>query len=196
MKKMTHALPLLAALAAATFAVHTAPVAAGPGHDHADEKPAAAARGTPRFNAHSDLFEMVGVVNRTGLTLYLDRYADNAPVTAGAIELEIKPAQGVALKLQATPSAEGVFAAVLAQPLAPGAYAITATVSAALDGKTETDLLAATLDIAPDQLPGNRTHQRSSEYVAMGAALAAILAGMAWWKLRRRRSLPAFGGVR
>lgn len=196
MHNITHALPLLAALAAAPLAIHTPHAVAGPGHDHGDNKSAPAAQGTPRFNAHSDLFELVGVVNHGTLTLYLDRYADNTPVTAGAIELEIKPAQGAALTLKAAPAEEGVFTVALAKPFGPGAYAITATVSATLDGKTETDLLATTLEISSGQHLEIRSHQHSSEYVAIGSALAAILGVLAWWKLRRRRVLPSFGGVR
>ena len=34
-----------------------------------------------------------GAIQPGKLMLYLDRYADNAPVTTAAIELEIKPAQ-------------------------------------------------------------------------------------------------------
>ena len=185
----------LSALLALAMAM-AAPVLAGPGHDHGDEKSAPATSAAPRFNAHSELFELVGVVNRGTLTLYLDRYADNTPVTAGVIELEIKPAQGATLTLKAAPAEEGVFTAALAKPFGPGAYAITATVKATLDGKTETDLLAATLEISSDQVTEIRSHQRSYEVAALGAALAAILAALAWWKLRRRRVLPSFGGVR
>lgn len=200
MHNITHALLLPALLyvllATAPLAIHTPHAVAGPGHDHGDNKSAPVAQGTPRFNAHSELFELVGVVNHGTLTLYLDRYADNTPVTAGAIELEIKPAQGAALTLKAAPAEEGVFTAALAKPFGPGAYAITATVSATLDGKTETDLLAATLEISAGQPLNSRSHQRSTEYVAIGSALAAILGVLAWWKLRRRRVLPSFGGVR
>ena len=203
MHKMSHGLPLPALLyvllSIAPLAIHTPHAQAAPGHDHGDQKSALTAPGAPgapRFNAHSELFELVGVVHRGTLTLYLDRYADNTPVTAGAIELEIKPVQGTALILKATPDEEGVFTAALAMPFGPGAYAITATVNATLDGKTETDLLAATFDISSGQSLESRSHQHSTEYVAIAAALAAIVGALAWWKLRRRRGLPPFGGVR
>lgn len=204
MKKLTHnithALPLPALLyvllAIAPLALHSPLAAAGAGHDHGDEKSAPVTHAAPRFNAHSELFELVGVVNHGTLTLYLDRYADNTPVTAGAIELEIKPAQGAALTLKVVPSEGGVFTAALAKPLAAGTYAITTTISATLDGKVETDLLATTLDISSDQIQKSRSHQHSLEYAALGAALVAILGALAWWKLRRRRVLPSFGGVR
>lgn len=196
MHRIMHALPLLAALAAAPLTVHTTPALAGPGHDHGDEKAAPATNAAPRFNAHSDLFELVGVIRRGTLVLYLDRYADNTPVTAGAIELEIKPAQGAALTLKAMPAQEGVFTAALAKPFGPGTHAVTATVNATLDGKAEADLLAATFDIPSGHVTESLSHQHSYEYAAMGAALAAILAALAWWKSRRRRGLPSFGGMR
>lgn len=187
----------LRSLTLAIALVLSIPVLAGPGHDHGDEKSAPVSNAAPRFDAHSDLFELVGTVQPGKLTLYLDRYADNKPVTTGSIELEIKPAQGAALTLKAAPAEEGAFTATLAKPLAPGAYAITATVSATQDGKAETDLLAATLEIPSTHVPESSPHQHSSEYVALGGALAAILGGFAWWKMRRRRSaMPLFGGVR
>ena len=196
---ITHALPLPALLcvllAVAPLAIHTPHALAAPGHDHGDEKSVPAAQGAPRFSAHSDLFELVGVVNNGGLTLYLDRYADNTPVSAGTIELEIKPAQAAALTLKAAPAEGGIFTAAFAKPLAAGTYAITATVSATLDNKTETDLLATTLDISSSDIPESRTHQHSLEYAALGGALAAILGALAWWKSRRRVQ-PSFGGVR
>ena len=183
------------ALVLAMFLV--APALAGPGHDHGEEKTAPVANAAPRFNAHSDLFELVGAIQPGKLMLYLDRYADNAPVTTAAIELEIKPAQGAAWTVKAVPAEDGAFTAALAKPFGPGGYAVTATVSATLDGKAETDLLVATFEIASVQASESGSHQHFSEYVAMGGALAAILGGMAWWKLRRKRSaVPSFGGVR
>lgn len=65
------------------------PAIAGPGHDHGDEAPAGpSGPALPRFEAHSDLFEAVGVFDGHGLSVFIDRYADNEPVLRAAVELE------------------------------------------------------------------------------------------------------------
>ncbi len=61
---------------------------------HGDEphgdKPAAAVggNGTPRVEAHSDLFELVGRLEDQGLSLLIDRYDSNAPVLGAKVTLE------------------------------------------------------------------------------------------------------------
>ena len=114
--------------------------AAGEGHSHGDEQPNASSPGLPRFAATSDLFELVGVVNGTQLTLYLDRSDDNSPVKGAKLELELGGA-----KIDAKPSADGEFEATLAQPLKPGVTPVTATVMAG----TENDLLAGEIAAPP-----------------------------------------------
>ena len=44
---------------------------AGPGHEGGDQAPAAASTASPRIQAHSDLFELVGIVNNGQMTVYL-----------------------------------------------------------------------------------------------------------------------------
>ncbi len=185
--------PAIPRIAFALMLFAAAPVLAGPGHDHGDEKPVAAGNVAPRFAAHSELFELVGVAGAKELTLYLDRYADNAPLTTGAIELEIKPAQGEALRVKAAATPGGGFVAALAKPLAAGTHAVTATVSTTLDGRAETDLLAATLDIPQEAHAETRPHQHFSAYAILGAAVAAILGMVVWLKLRRRRGVSNLG---
>ena len=85
--KSTH---LLAALSLAVLLLGTSMSAtAGEGHDHGDAAPAAAGTALPRFAAVSETFELVGVLDGKQVTLYLDRFADNAPVRGAKIELEI-----------------------------------------------------------------------------------------------------------
>ena len=66
---------------------------AGDGHDHGDAAPAATGTALPRFAAVSETFELVGVLDGKQVTLYLDRFADNAPVRGAQIELEIAGAK-------------------------------------------------------------------------------------------------------
>ena len=64
------------------------PVWAGGGHEHGDGPPAASSTASPRVSSHSDLFELVGVVEKGEMKIYLDRYATNEPVTDAKIEVE------------------------------------------------------------------------------------------------------------
>ena len=67
---------------------------------------------------------MVGILNGKQLTLYLDRAADNAPVTDAQIELEIGGAKVKAEKH------EDAYEVVLAAEPKPGVLPVTATVTA------------------------------------------------------------------
>jgi len=106
---------------------------AGEGHDHGEAAPTATGPALPRFAAVSDLFELVGVLNGRQITLYLDRVADNSPVTEAQIELEIG-----GKKFKAAKQGTDEFEVVLAEAPKPGVLPITATVSAGSDA----DLLA------------------------------------------------------
>ena len=170
------------------------PAQAGPGHNHGDQAAPAVTNIAPRFAAHSELFELLGVVRDRRITLYLDRYADNAPVTEASIELEIKHAESEALKLTAQKSADGAFAVDLARPLATGTHAITATIGATLDGKAQSDLLAATLQLTAVDAIDARQHVGIASYAWAGAATAALLGLLAlWW--RRRASAQRLAGA-
>ena len=65
------------------------PAWAGEGHDHGDAPAAMVGPALPRFTAVSELFELVGVLDGTHLTLYLDRATDNSPVKDAKLELEL-----------------------------------------------------------------------------------------------------------
>ncbi len=180
------------------LALLSTPAAAGPGHDHGDGAAAApqATSASPRFSAHSDLFELTGIVKDKTIVLYLDEFASNAPVPSATIDLELQPASGTPFKLKAAPAEDGTFAVTLTAALAPGEFAITATVRASLGGKPVDDLLSSNLVIPSEIKPlaQSGSHQHFWPYGASGAALAAILGVVAWIKLRaagRRRIAPA-----
>lgn len=67
---------------------------AGAGHDHGPEAPAASSPASPRIVAASEAYQFVGIVEGEVLVIYLDRFADNAPVTSAKLEITIgdKPA--------------------------------------------------------------------------------------------------------
>ena len=122
----------------ATLMALVNPAWAGPGHDHGDAPAAAAGSALPRVTSHSDLFELVGVVDKGEMTIFLDRYATNEPVKDAKIEVEIGNVKGVAAV-----QADGSYLFkndVLAKP---GELAVSFTVLAGKDA----DLLVGDLKI-------------------------------------------------
>lgn len=139
---------------------------AGEGNDHGDAPAAAAGPAMPRFAAVSETFELVGVLNGKQITLYLDRAADNAPVTDAQIELEIA---GAKLKAE---KHEDAYEVVLAAEPKPGVLPITATVTAG----QEVDLLAGELDLHEAAHADEVAHVHSwKEYAGWAAAAVAAL---------------------
>ena len=194
-----------AALIAVLALANVGAARAGPGHDHGDEAPARAVSISPRFSAHSELFELTGIVRGNRLALYLDEYATNAPVLRAAIELELQPATGAAIKLKTAAPEDGAFYVTFSAPLAAGAYALTIVINAGSGGKAEQDLLSATLEIpaatgaagttAAHGTPGARAHGLGEAgLIALGAALVAILGAVAWRWQRRARARKT-GGI-
>jgi hypothetical protein len=111
---------------------------AGDGHDHGDAAPAATGTALPRFAAVSETFELVGVLAGKQLTLYLDHFADNAPVRGALIELDIAGA-----KFKAEQHGDDAYEVTLKDAPKPGVLPITATVTAG----GEVDLLAGEIDL-------------------------------------------------
>lgn len=99
-------------------------VVAGGGHDHGTEKITthSATPAAPRLVMESAQFELVGTLQQNRLSLYLDDYASNVPVTQAQIELEI-----AGQRITAKANADGSYDAALLQPLPDGKYPVMAT---------------------------------------------------------------------
>ncbi len=117
---------------AATFAMADA------GHDHGEDAPAASGTAFPRVTSHSDLFELVAIVDAGVMTVYLDSYVTNEAVSGATIEVEAGAAKGMAL---AQP--DGTYRFEHAVFKTPGTVPVSFTVT---DGK-DTDLLAGDLNL-------------------------------------------------
>ena len=164
------------------------PAAASEGHDHGDAAPAATGTALPRFAAVSESFELVGVLDGKQLTLYLDRFADNAPVRGALIELEIAGA-----KFKAQSHGDDAYAVLLKEAPKPGVLPITATVTAG----AEVDLLAGELDLHEEAHADEPTHERSwKEYAGWATGSLLALAALAFGarRLMSARQLRV-GGV-
>jgi len=160
------------------------PLAAHEGHDHgAVPEPVAAA--APRAEAHSDLFEVVAILQPGGvLTITLDRYADNSPLD-GATVLSLD-GQEVAAERQ------GIGLFVARHPLLerPGGLDLVFTVTAGDD----MDLLTARLEVPAPSVPSGPVVEflailRSGVVqLAIGAGLLVI--GLLLGRASVRRPLP------
>ena len=166
---------------AALFA--TGNVAAGPGHNHGDAAPAANnGKASPRFEAHSDLFEAVGTLGTSELSIIIDRYNNNEPLLNAKVELE-----------SGSTKLAGVFHAVhgdysfAAKPFEkPGNYPITLTVTAGED----VDILAGNLMIPPAETAHAYAHEDGATPWKSWAAIGALVVGfgVAIMLFVRRRS--------
>ena len=173
---LTAVLPRSVALAA-LIAMAAAPgqVLAGPGHDHGEEAPVTAGEAAPRIEAHSELFEFVGVLQEGegghALVVFLDRYATNEPLEGAVIEVEVA---GQATAAQ--PQPDGTY--LLRAPWLdrPGRHDLTISVTADDDA----DLLTASLTL-PDEAPVAAvaaTDPRSRLQEALGDRRGPLTAGL------------------
>lgn len=152
---------------------------------HGDEEHGAApttvaAGGAPRIVLSSDLFELVGVVEAGAMTLYLDRYADNSPVTDANIEVEIGSE-----KLTATTNPNGTYRAVAKAFAKPAETPITFTITAGND----TDLLAGDLVVADDHADDEHDaiSPLTNKWLIGSLALFVLLVLIAVFVIRQRR---------
>jgi hypothetical protein len=167
----------LALAAAFTFsALAHAGGDASDGHSHGEASmPAMTMKVAPRASAESEAFELVAVLANKKLTLYLDRYASNAPVTDAQIELE-----SGAVKIVASQVEPGVYALPGEHFSRPGKYPLVFSIQTA----DSADLLTATLEVAqPVAAPAKTRDKR----IVWGAAGALLLAGVGVVLMRRRK---------
>ena len=157
---------------------------AGPGHDHGDAPAAATGSASPRLKTYSDLFELVGVIDKGEMKIYLDRYATNEPVTDAKIEVEIGNIKGIA-----TVQPDGSYSFKNDLFAKPGELAVSFTVLAGKDA----DLLAGDLKIGSpvddhsDDAAG-KPWLRWAAYAGGALLLIAIAAAV----LRRRKRANTF----
>ena len=135
---------------------------AGEGHDHGQAVPAAVGHTLPRVTSSSDLFELVGVVDRGEMVIYLDRFETNTPVLNATIEVDMEGVKGMA---KAQPDGTYHFAHVaLSQP---GSWPISFTVTAGAD----TDLLAGDLEVGSTNLKEPKDSKDLKDTAPQGARL-------------------------
>lgn len=140
----------------------------------------AAEAARPSFEAHSELFELVGRIKDGRLMLTLDRWASNEPVSAAQIEVEVN-----GQKLVAQAQADSTYLLEAAPFAAPATYPLTISITAG----EESDLLAADFVVAGDNVTPAAAN---SIFHGPGIAAAlALLAAAALLTLRRRKGESA-----
>ncbi|MDP3603090.1 MAG: HlyD family efflux transporter periplasmic adaptor subunit [Bosea sp. (in: a-proteobacteria)] len=191
---------LVAPVALASL-LSVAPLAAHEGHDHGAPPAPVATAGSPRVALHSDAYELVGILRGDRLTLFLDRYAGNAPVTDAGLVVTI----GTGADVAATPTPEGTY--VVASDRLVGAGSLELVFAITHPGGD--DLLIGTLErpAAPaagaPAASGHASARAASVviagrpvpvlYLAMGTALAVgLLLGAT---LRRSRPALSLTGL-
>lgn len=185
----------LAALLCAGLPVWAAPGAHGPGGEHLDgPAPAAAASATPRLEAHSELFELVGHLYDSELSLMIDRYESNEPLLEAQVEVESGGLKAVA-KFHAD---HGDYAVdderLLALLRQPGEHALVFTI---VKGQ-ESDLLDGTLVNTGTNGTHEDDHSHALEITLWTGAVLVLggLAGVYGWR-RYRQARPGLNlGVR
>lgn len=165
------------AVSAAILLLAQAAAAHDGGHDD-EPKTAPGVAGAPRLAVHSDLFELVAVVEHGAMTLYLDRYASNEPVTGAKIEVESGKERGIA-----TPNADGSYTFASKMLATPKSGSFTFTVIAGKDS----DLLAGDLVVAGAQAAHAHDGWLSRARVLWGAGIAALLTAVVAAALMLRR---------
>lgn len=113
------------------------------GHDHG-APPAVVSSAFPRVAVHSDAHELVGIFRDGRLVLYLDRFADNAPVNAAKITVAIDGDE-VAAEAQA----QGTYTVSSPRFSAGGEVELVFTITSAED-----DLLIGTLRVPAIEVAG------------------------------------------
>ncbi len=180
---------LLALLAIAGPAT-AAPGAHGPNGEHLDAPSAQTAGGaddTPRFEAQTDQFELVGRLQGGELSLLVNRYATNEPLLGAQVEV-----QSGERTARATFHADlGDYAvddvAFLEQVSAPGEHALVITVIAG----EESDLLDATLRVAAAATAAHDHGSTLGELLAhewkLILSVIAVLAALVAFEINRKK---------
>ncbi len=148
------------------FAVAPSVVPAHEGHDHGPPPVEAPTTAAPRAEAQSDLFELVAIARDGALTVFLDRFVGNHPVSGATIELETPQGPKSLTPVDDRYRIEAPWMS------APGAHDLLFTVAVGAD----VDVLTITLVVPLT------TGEAASTARGSMASVAAVLSGSLWPK--------------
>lgn len=172
--------------------VFASPGAHGPNGEHLDAAPQAGANSgpTPRFEAQSEAFELVGRLQGGELSILINRFATNEPVLNATVEVETGNLKAPA-KFHADMGDYAIDDASMLKALsAPGDHAMVITVLAGNDA----DLLDGTLTMS-GAAQGDHGHAHDDGHAhgrfrTVWLALAlAVLAAVGWFFGRKPKAV-------
>jgi hypothetical protein len=131
-----------------------------------------------RSEAQSELFELVATSGDGQLTVFLDRYATNEPVTGAKVEVESANWKAVAQE-----NGDGSYRVTAAPFGKPGRYPLQFTVQAGADA----DLMETTLVVAEAAEPDAASSSWNSLTLWRAGAALAALTILATFALRLKR---------
>lgn len=148
-------------LALISSMVFTTAAIAGPGHSHDEPAAPTASNPIPKLQAHSEIFEIVGMVEGSKLRLFLDDYATNAPIPNARIEIEASstasPAKTIKTVVQTDATGEALVSDVALANPAPWSFVFT------IAKADKTDLLSADIDLsAPKEVDAAHVDEPTS----------------------------------
>jgi hypothetical protein len=190
--KFAGGLLVISLLAAAPLQSWAGPGAHGPNGEHLDTAQTAAGgarQASPRFEAKSDLFELVGTLSGGELSILMDRFETNEPVIKAQVEIESSGVKAVA-KFHDDIGAYSVDdPAMLKKLSAPGEHPLVITILAGKDS----DLLDAVLRV---EVTGGDDHAHGIHWEWWGVGGLGVLAllGIAGARLRRLRQRSGMNG--
>jgi membrane fusion protein, heavy metal efflux system len=196
MQRLLHLLLLVGTLAAPQR------LAAHEGHDHGAPPPPVTSTIAPRVDASSDMFEVVGVLRAGKLTIFVDRFITNEPVSDAAVEVET-PA-GAA---KASRSVDGIYVVDAPWAKAGESVDLIFTVTAGPD----VDVMTGTLKVPAEEAKavvaqsnwllasavaqGVRERFTGSDPTLPVVAIGAFLLGLVVARLGRRRVAGVAGAA-
>ncbi|MEF8729892.1 MAG: hypothetical protein V5B34_17085 [Accumulibacter sp.] len=143
--------------------------------------PASAAEAArPSFEAHSELFELVGRIRDGRLTLTLDDWASNEPISGARIEIDFAGHSHIA-----EARADGTYTLDATPFAAPATYPLIITITAG----EQSDLLATDL-VVGDSAAGATASVIGGKEIGIAATLT-LLAAVVAVRLRRRKGETA-----
>lgn len=143
--------------------------------------PASAAEAArPSFEAHSELFELVGRIRDGRLTLTLDDWASNEPISGARIEIDFAGHSHIA-----EARADGTYTLDATPFAAPATYPLIITITAG----EQSDLLATDL-VVGDSAAGATASGIGGKEIGIAATLT-LLAAVVAVRLRRRKGETA-----
>jgi hypothetical protein len=161
------------------------PGAHGPSGEHLDAAQpgvAGARQASPRFEAKSDLFELVGTLAGGELSILMDRFETNEPVLKARVEIESGGVKAVAKFHDDIGDYSVDDPAMLKKLSTPGEHPLVITVLAGKDS----DLLDAVLRV--EAMHGSdHTHGIHWEWWGLGGLGSLVLIGIVGAGLRRQR---------